>query len=301
MSALAEALGMIHRSIWLAVGLWLVALPLAAQAEGDGAREKFMRGQRAYQQGDYDQAIAEWQAAYELDPRPLILYNLSQAYERYGKLPEAVQALEQYLEQADPDDPNMDVARARVSTLRERLAKTSIRVVDAPEGASIFVDGKPWGRTPRPDPIPVEPGSHVVVVRLAGHQDFRATVGVPAGQSVEVAPEMEVGGAGKRSIAPYIVGGAGAALVLVAGITGGIALSKAKGADTADSDAADSARSMARVADVLGIVGGAAIGAGIVWWILDRRKNRTGKEEAAVSITPVFSPGGAGASATVRF
>jgi hypothetical protein len=301
MGALVEALGMIHRSILLAVGLWLVALPLAAQGEGDGAREKFMRGQRAYQQGDYDQAIAEWQAAYELDARPLILYNLSQAYERNGKLPEAVQALEQYLEQADPDDPNMDVGRARVSTLRERLAKTSIRVVDAPEGASIFVDGKPWGRTPRPDPIPVEPGSHVVVVRLAGHQDFRATVGVPAGQSVEVAPEMEVGAAGKRSIAPYIVGGAGAAMVLVAAITGGIALSKAKGADTADSDAADSARSMARVADVLGIMGGAAIGAGIVWWILDRRKHRTGKEEAAVSVTPVFSPGGAGASATVRF
>jgi hypothetical protein len=289
-------------------GLWLVALPLAAQAgDGDGAREKFLRGQRAYQQGDYDQAIAEWRGAYELDARPLILYNLSQAHERAGNLPEAVEALDRYVDTADSSDPNHDVARARLSTLRERLARTSIQVVDAPEGAQILVDGKAWGRAPRPDPIPVDPGSHVVVVRLEGHRDFRATVGVPAGKSVEVRPEMEAGAAGPADaktgpgIGPYILGGAGAALVIGAAITGGLALSKAKGSDTSDGSDADSARTLGRTADVLGIVGGAAIAGGIIWWILARRKGRDTEPESKVSVTPVFSPGGAGAGATVRF
>jgi hypothetical protein len=177
-------------------GLWLVALPLAAQAgDGDGAREKFLRGQRAYQQGTTTRPSPSG-GGVRLDARPLILYNLSQAHERAGNLPEAVEALDRYVDTADSSDPNHDVARARLSTLRERLARTSIQVVDAPEGAQILVDGKAWGRAPRPDPIPVDPGSHVVVVRLEGHRDFRATVGVPAGKSVEVRPEMEAGAAG---------------------------------------------------------------------------------------------------------
>ena len=48
------------------------------------AREAFRRGQAAYSAGNYDQAVREWQGAYKVDPRPLIQFNLSQAYERMG-------------------------------------------------------------------------------------------------------------------------------------------------------------------------------------------------------------------------
>jgi hypothetical protein len=89
--------------------------------------------------------------------------------------------------------------------------------------------------------------------------------------------------------------------VIGAAITGGLALSKAKGSDTSDGSDADSARTLGRTADVLGIVGGAAIAGGIIWWILARRKGRDTEPESKVSVTPVFSPGGAGAGATVRF
>lgn len=308
------------RFAWLVVMVLVagVTAPALAQ-EGDaeagdaaGAREKFMKGQQAYQQGDYDVAIEAWKSAYDIDPRPLILYNLSQAYERYGMLPEAADALEKYLAEANAQDPNRDVARARLSALKERLGKTGILIKDAPEGAEIFVDGESRGRAPRTEPIPVSPGNHTVVLKLEGYQDFRGSVGVPAGQRIEVSAEMQaavpMAEAGveerKAGAGPYILAGVGAALVIGAGITGGLALGKAKDAESSDGDDADSAESMALVADIMGGVGGAAIAGGVIWWFVSGGFGDGGdaeEEEEAVSFAPTFGPGGAGASATVRF
>lgn len=163
---------------------------VSAQAHGEDARALFARGQTAYRQGDYDAAITAWTSAYTQDPRPLLQYNLAQAYERLGQLVEAKTALEKYVAEADPSDPNQGDARARLSSLRERLARTGVTLTGGPEGATILIDGEDKGRTPRPDAISVAPGNHRVVIRLAGYADFNSTVVVPAGQAVAVAIEM---------------------------------------------------------------------------------------------------------------
>ncbi|MFW5876117.1 MAG: PEGA domain-containing protein [Myxococcota bacterium] len=302
-----------------AVALFLgTGAPAAAQETGgadaqdaaEGAREEFMRGQQAYQQGDYETAIAAWQAAYELDPRPLILYNLSQAYERYGKLSEAVQALEKYTSEADPSDPNVETARSRLSKLRERLGRTGIHITDAPGGAEILVDGHSWGRAPREEPIPLDPGTHRVVLRLEGYEDFRASVGVPAGQTIDVAAEMdpETAAAGEAAgqgpgIAPWLLVGGGGGVLVTGAILGGVALGKAKDAEFRSGGEADGAETLALVADVMMGVGAAAAVGGFLWWLLTRRggDEAPAEEAPAVSLNPVFGPGAAGAEATLRF
>ncbi len=165
---------------------------VSAQAHGEDARALFARGQTAYRQGDYDAAITAWSSAYTQDPRPLLQYNLAQAYERLGQLVEAKSALEKYVAEADPNDPNQGDARARLSSLRERLARTGVTLTGGPEGSTILIDGEDKGRTPRPDAISVSPGNHRIVIRLAGYADFNSTVFVPAGQAVAVAIEMTV-------------------------------------------------------------------------------------------------------------
>lgn len=310
------------RLAWLmAVALFLGAGAPAVAQEGDGAgaedaaegaREKFMQGQQAYQQGDYETAIAAWQAAYELDPRPLILYNLSQAYERYGKLSEAVQALEKYTSEADPSDPNVETARSRLSKLRERLGRTGIHITDAPDGAEILVDGHSWGRTPREEAIPLDPGTHRVVLKLEGYENFRASVGVPAGQTVDVGAEMEpeVAGPGEAAaqgpgIAPWLLVGGGGGVLVTGAILGGVALGKAKDAEFRSGGDADSAETLALVADVMMGVGAAAAVGGFLWWLLTRGgggdDEAPAEEASAVSLTPVFGPRTAGAEATLRF
>jgi tetratricopeptide (TPR) repeat protein len=188
-----------------AVGLTLImgmAAGAAAQAPAPApapaigspdAKEAFRRGEAAYSAGNYEVAIREWKSAYATDPRPRIQFNLSQAYERMGQLENAIQALETFLNSGDPDDPTYSDANARLVALRQRLESTGVIVNGGAEGGLILVDDKDWGRTPRPDKITVAPGGHVIVVRWPDGSEFRTSVVVPAGQSVEVNVPAEGG------------------------------------------------------------------------------------------------------------
>ncbi|MFI5308020.1 MAG: PEGA domain-containing protein [Polyangiales bacterium] len=160
-------------------------------ASSEGAKEHFKRGEAAYEKGNYTLAISEWQAAYTIEARPRIQYNIYQALERLGQLPEASAALQRYLSTADPDDPSYADATARMSALQQRLQATGIRLVGGPEGAAVNVSGHDWGMLPRPDRIPVQPGNHRVVITLAGHKDFVTNVVVPPGQVVDVPVQLE--------------------------------------------------------------------------------------------------------------
>jgi len=163
----------------------------AAPTQNEIARDHFRRGEAAYQKGNYPLAIEEWTTAYNADPRPRIQYNIYQAHERLGKLGEAAEALQRYLSSADPDDPYYADATARMASLQQLLQATGIRLVGGVEGASINVSGHSWGRLPRPDRIPVQPGNHRVIVTLDGYRDFTSNVIVPAGQVVDVPIQLE--------------------------------------------------------------------------------------------------------------
>jgi hypothetical protein len=182
--------------------------PAPAPAIGSpDAKEAFRRGEAAYSAGNYEVAIREWKSAYATDPRPRIQFNLSQAYERMGQLENAIHALETFLDNGDPDDPTYSDANARLVALRQRLESTGVMVKGGAEGGLILVDGKDWGRTPRPDKITVTPGNHEIVVRWPDGTEFRTSVFVPAGQSAEV--NVPAGG-GSRPVGGPVAGGGAA-------------------------------------------------------------------------------------------
>jgi len=289
------------------VSLWVALAPMAlaeaqeaeAANETNDARELFFRGQAAYERGDYEESVEAWEAGYALDPKPLLQYNLGQAYERLGELAKAVSAFELYLENADPDDPNQQRARAQLAAIRERLGRTSVVVRGGPEGATILIDGEDHGRTPRPDPIAVEPGNHRVEVVLAGYEPFEAAVTTAAGRSVDVDVQMvEVAEApGETPLVPIILWAAGGAAIITGAILGGIALGKANGADTSDGSDADSARGLALGADIAIGVGVLAAGAGLLVFLLSGDDD----EDEGVALSPSVGPGFAGAFARGSF
>lgn len=91
-----------------------------APVDGDEqARVLYLRGDRLYSEGRYEEATAAFQESYELSGRPGLLFNIANAYERLGQLEEALQALQRFA----PDAPEHQRAtvNTRISSIEERL------------------------------------------------------------------------------------------------------------------------------------------------------------------------------------
>lgn len=298
-------------SIFMLLAVLCLASPAAAQSD-DLAKGHYMAGQAYYNQARYSEAIREFLEAYRLSPKPALLYNIAQAYERMGKIEEAVAQLKKYLSAA-PDASDRGAVEERLKNLQERLKQTGIALSCELPGATVLVDGKEVGKTPLAGPIAVPPGSHAVKVVKEGYEPFSAFVSVNAGQAVQVTARLEalkggtgvtppVGGApaSKRSyLWTFVLGGTAAALLITGGVTGGMALSKAGSAKRKDDADADSAKTLALVSDVTIGVGAAAAVAATVLFIVERRRGR--ESPSAATVTPLIGPSTAGLNASFNF
>ncbi|MFL5451037.1 MAG: tetratricopeptide repeat protein, partial [Myxococcales bacterium] len=111
------------------LGLALVAATSFASAvraeDADKAREHYSVGLRAYDLGNYDEAIAEFEEAYRHKDAPGLLYNIGQAYRLSNRPEEAVRYYRTYLEKK-PDAANAADVQAKIdrltSILEERKA-----------------------------------------------------------------------------------------------------------------------------------------------------------------------------------
>src|SRR5579859_2663350 len=126
----------VHRWV-VCVGL-LVAAPAMAQPAPDSdpdtevAGREFQRGRDLYEQGDYPGAIAAFERANDIKPRPGFDFNIGRAYDRMGQWARALDYYERYLHAIrDGEDPD---TRARVETLKARLQKGA--VAPSPEPVS---------------------------------------------------------------------------------------------------------------------------------------------------------------------
>ncbi|MCG8556210.1 MAG: tetratricopeptide repeat protein [Proteobacteria bacterium] len=84
------------------------------------ARSLFQAGRIAFEAGRFEQALGYFRQAYELSPRPLLLYNIASSLDRLRRDAEALAAFEQYLRE-QPDAPNRAGTEARIRVLRQSL------------------------------------------------------------------------------------------------------------------------------------------------------------------------------------
>lgn len=116
--------------------------PAPEPTDDERAHTLYMNGERLYSEGRYEEAVVAFQAAYDLSQRPLLLFNLANAYERLGQLDDAVDALNRYRVFADPSE--QDILLARVQALEQRIAKlAAVQPVPVPLPM------------PAPEPVPV--------------------------------------------------------------------------------------------------------------------------------------------------
>ncbi|MCS6913526.1 MAG: tetratricopeptide repeat protein [Myxococcales bacterium] len=177
-----------HLVLMFCVGVGLAAQPQASTADStvEAARALFERGEKHFQAGRFLEAAADFEAAYKLTPRPDLLYDAAQAYERAGDPARAVEMYQAYLRSGEslPDEPRV---RARLEELRPRVAFVLVRANR--DGATVFIDGRERATTPMLTGVPVLGGTHLIEVRL-GEMVWRVEQDFASGLDHTVVAEL---------------------------------------------------------------------------------------------------------------
>lgn len=184
---------------WLAAALALTAGVARGEEgadAGDGrARELFLSGAAAFEAGEYERALEDFEASYALSPVTSVLYNIAmceRALFRYG---DSMDSFERYLEAAG--DRLSAERRAEVLGLLDdmeaRVATVELRL--DPEEAEVTLDGAPLAAARR-GRLRLLPGLHVVEATSEGYEPVRREVEVDGGQVEVLALVLEPEGEG---------------------------------------------------------------------------------------------------------
>jgi len=110
--------------VLLAVSLSLAgaagAAPPSTESGKKAARPHYEKGAAEYNLGHFSESIAEFEKAYELDPAPILLFNIAQAHSQNGSNERAALFYRRYLEQA-PNAANRPEVEKRIKDLEEMM------------------------------------------------------------------------------------------------------------------------------------------------------------------------------------
>lgn len=314
------------------------------------ARTRYEKGKQLYTEGAFDAALAELQRSYELAPSYKILYNIALVQRARNDFAGSLSAYEKYLSDGGKElaSSRKQEVQKEIDNLKTLVARADIKT-SVPD-AEVSVDDSPIGKSPISSFV-LNPGSHRISATKEGRQPAVKVIKVAGGDSVTVDLELPDASAPQPTTQPTATAaptetssgtttaptvtssgtGTGAplppppergpvwvgwaltgALAVGAGVTGGLALSKAgahadlrKKADVTAEDLATSrsdAKTLALVTDVLiptAVVAG-AISLYFSVRSLEPAKTGKGKSTLQLAASPTVGPSGvSGASGVI--
>ena len=108
------------RQLLIVMTLLALSAGMALADDSGSAREHYVKGTRAYDLGLYDEAIAEYMAAYKIKDDPAFLFNLGQAHRLANHPAEALRFYRTYLAKV-PDAPNRAEVEAKMAEMSRRV------------------------------------------------------------------------------------------------------------------------------------------------------------------------------------
>ena len=104
---------------WM-LGLCFVLAATPALADDKAkAKKLYDEGLRHYQVAEYTQAIDAWKASYLISKKPLLLFNIGQAYRLSGDCKQAMTFYDNY-QDAEPSPKNQDELDQAVATCKDK-------------------------------------------------------------------------------------------------------------------------------------------------------------------------------------
>ncbi len=149
------------------------------------AREHYAKGKALYEEGKFDESLAEFNAAYEAKPHPTVLKSIAECQAQLGDIQGAVTTLEKYLE--DPEATERESAELRIEELKKTPVK--VTVTSVPDNAAVAVDGADTQKH-TPTDIEMPPGEHNVTFTTDGYEPLTKPLTVTLGQEGQVGADF---------------------------------------------------------------------------------------------------------------
>ncbi|HEX7500276.1 MAG TPA: TonB-dependent receptor [Polyangia bacterium] len=143
-----------------------LTLPLAGQA--DEAQFHFMRGNRAYQEKRFEDALASYYLSNRLVANRNVQFNIARCLDRLGHYDESFRAWSSLLDQALPEK-EQKAAKEAIAELRPHLALLEIETT--PPGATIYAERRDLGALgTTPKNLALRPGLTKIILEREGYR-----------------------------------------------------------------------------------------------------------------------------------
>lgn len=182
-------------AVVVAAMLLLPGASALAQSDAERAAELVEEATEFFHQEEYAEAAIRFQEAFNLDPDPVLMFNIARAHQEMGDLPAALEFFEQ-ARSMNPDGPVGGAARERIADLERILtdqgydpdAVTSadyvprgdLSILPSPEYADVFLDGEYVG-SGATTVERLDAGMYEVRISAEGHYPLTADVEVRGG------------------------------------------------------------------------------------------------------------------------
>jgi hypothetical protein len=156
----------------------------------DEAKRHFAQGVALYNDGNFNAALAEFEAAYKIKQSPAVLYNIGLTEKSLFRYNEAIDSLTQYItnDKKLPKERQKEVAQL-ITEMRALLAQVTINVI--PDGAAIKLDDRTIGQAPM-KPYGIAAGNHTLEVLADGYKPTKKEILVSAGQPMTLNVKLEI-------------------------------------------------------------------------------------------------------------
>ncbi len=272
------------------------APPATAPAQPSDAAARFAEAQALFDKGSFAEALAKFAPLAEETGSPNVLLYVARSLRELGRTTEAYDAMQIAVrvstERAVAEEkyaPTRDAASAELAILALKVSHVIVAIADGPSspegGAVVKLDGTTLTAAQIGSSMTVMPGEHAVELEVPGSPTVKRKVTVAAGESKTLAlaagqvdkttpppglsPAKDEGKSGGtlRTVG-FIVGGVGAASLVVGVVTGIMSSSEfasledecgtTRCTDPGAADTIDSGKSLETVANIT-LIGGAVL------------------------------------------
>jgi len=204
----------------LAVALAGASLAAAASPENRAAaRQHLNQAEELKKKGQLGEACKQLEEVERLDSQLPTLIELAECSEQVGNVVEAQAQWSAARDRAKHDEKPQSRARAeaRLAAVQKRVAHLTLQLAaNTPAGVQVSRDDVPLEPASPAGALPMNPGDHVIVVRLAGHDDAKYAVKLADGdnQTLPIAAGPATGAQSPAPSSPAAAGPSAAAPTL---------------------------------------------------------------------------------------